>query len=93
MKEELLKGLTPEQIEKVKACKGQEELLKLAKQEGIELTSDQLEAVSGGCGSSMPFCPRCDAPESRCKRIYNKYPYDWRCKDCGYEWEINTRNF
>ena len=51
VKKELLTGLTPEQIEKVKACKGQEELLKLAKKEGIELTSEQLEAVSGGCST------------------------------------------
>lgn len=51
-KQELLNGLTPEQIEKVKACKSQEELLKLAKKEGIELTSEQLEAVSGGVCSS-----------------------------------------
>ena len=52
MRKELLKGLTPEQIEKVKACKGQEELLKLAKEEGIELTEEQLQAISGGCGTS-----------------------------------------
>ncbi len=38
MKKDLLKGLTEEQITKVKACKNQEELLALAKQEGIELT-------------------------------------------------------
>ena len=36
MKEELLKGLTKEQIVKVKACKSQEEILALAKEEGIE---------------------------------------------------------
>jgi len=52
VKKELLKGLTPEQIEKVKACKGQEELLKLAKGEGIELTEEQLQAISGGCGTA-----------------------------------------
>ena len=52
MKKELLKNLTEEQIAKVKECKNQEELLKLAKEEGIELTSEQLEAVSGGVCSS-----------------------------------------
>ena len=53
MKEELLKGLTKEQIAKVKQCKNHEELLALAKQEGIELTDEQLEAVNGGsCSSS-----------------------------------------
>jgi len=56
MKKELLDGLTPEQVEKAKACKSQEELLVLAKEEGIELTKEQLEAVSGGftCGYTNP---------------------------------------
>lgn len=54
MKEELLKGLSEEQIAKIRECKSQEELLKLAKEEGIELTDEQLEAVSGGgaCSST-----------------------------------------
>ena len=55
MKNDLFKGLTEEQIAKVKACKNSEELLALAKREGIELTDEQLEAVSGGaCSSSKP---------------------------------------
>ena len=37
MREELLKGLTEEQIDKVKKCKSPEEILSLAKQEGVEL--------------------------------------------------------
>ena len=58
MREELLKGLTEEQIERIKNCKGQEEILKIAKEEGVELTDDQLEAVSGGCGFVEPTnCP------------------------------------
>ena len=53
MKEELLKGLTEEQIAKIKECKNQEELLKLAKEEGIELSDEQLAAVNGGvCSGS-----------------------------------------
>ena len=36
MKKELLKGLSEEQIAKVKACKNNEELLVLAKAEGIQ---------------------------------------------------------
>ena len=52
MKQDLFKGLSEEQIAKVKACKSQEELLKLAKEEGIELNDEQLEAVSGGVCSS-----------------------------------------
>ena len=42
MKNELLKGLSEEQIAKVKACKNNDELLALAKEEGIELTDEQL---------------------------------------------------
>ena len=63
MKEELLKGLTKEQIAKIKACKNQEEVLKVANEEGIELTNEQLEAVSGGCytDSKPAVCPKCGA--------------------------------
>ena len=53
MKKELLKGLTEEQIAKVKACANTSDLLALAKDEGVELTSEQLEAVNGGgCSKS-----------------------------------------
>ena len=52
MKQELLKGLTKEQIAKVRACKSQEELLELAKAEGVELSDEQLNAISGGACSS-----------------------------------------
>ena len=48
MRKELLKGLTEEQIKKVEACKSSEEILALAKSEGVKLSDEQLEAVSGG---------------------------------------------
>ena len=51
MKQDLLKGLTEEQIARVKACKNSDELLEMAKKEGIELTDEQLEAISGGACS------------------------------------------
>ena len=40
--------LTPEQMEKARACKDASELVALAQTEGIELTDEQLDAVSGG---------------------------------------------
>lgn len=40
--------LTPEQQEKAKTCKTPEDVLAFAKEEGVELTDDQLEALSGG---------------------------------------------
>ena len=60
MREELLKGLSKEQLAKAKNCKNKNELLDLAKEEGIELTEEQLEAVSGGaCSSMFITCPWC----------------------------------
>ena len=51
--QEILKGifdnLTDEQKEKAKACKNQDELMKLAGEWGIELPDEALDAVSGGC--------------------------------------------
>ena len=40
--------LTPEQQEKLKACKAPEELIELAKQEGYELSDAELEGIAGG---------------------------------------------
>lgn len=60
MNKELFKGLNEEQITKIKACKSNEEILKFAKEEGIELSEDQLEAVSGGaCSRGGVECPYC----------------------------------
>ena len=60
MNDDLFKGLTEEQIAKAKACKNSEEMLELAKNEGIELNDEQLAAVSGGCGSGDDKnCPKC----------------------------------
>lgn len=51
MRADLLKGLSQEQIQKVNACKSPQEILELAKKEGVQLTDEQLEAISGGgCG-------------------------------------------
>ena len=90
MKKELLKGLTEEQIAKVKACNNSDELLTLAKAEGIELTDEQLTAISGGGACSVisdigdklnPFdCPKCGSNDV--KKDGNKYT----CKKCGHSW-------
>jgi hypothetical protein len=84
MKQELLKGLTEEQIDKVKACKNNEELLKLAKEEGIELTDEQLEVVSGGgCNSyDEPKCPICGSDDNVIL-VEHGALYHWRCTACN----------
>ena len=88
MREELLKGLTEEQIAKLKECKNQEEVLKLAKEEGIELTDDQLEAVSGGC-SGVECCPKCGSKNLQTHPytlLDHELTYDVVCLDCHYRW-------
>lgn len=86
MKRELLKGLSEEQIAKVKACKNQEEILKLAKQEGIELTEEQLASISGGCGTYTVRCPKCGSNiiVEDCVG-----PKEYYCNNCGHEFNDN----
>lgn len=94
MKQDLLKGLTKEQIAKAKACKNHDELLELAKKEGVELTDEQLEVISGGgaCSAISSFgdkinpwdCPKCGA--NRPVKDGNKYT----CEKCGYTWTDNS---
>lgn len=40
--------LTPEQLEKAKACESPEDILALAAEEGYELSDEQIESISGG---------------------------------------------
>ena len=94
MRKELLKGLTDEQIEKASHCKNEAELLALAKEEGIELTEEQLKSVSGGnCVQGTVVregtCPMCK------KRAIGEFvettPGDGRyhfvCQNCGHDWK------
>ena len=53
-------GLSDDLKKKVTECKTAEELMELAKSEGIELTDEQLDAISGGYNwlcSSLSSCP------------------------------------
>jgi len=40
--------LTPDQMEKARTCRSSDDLVELAKSEGIELTDEQLDTVAGG---------------------------------------------
>jgi hypothetical protein len=92
-KKELLKGLTEEQVAKVRACKNSDELLALAKAEGVKLTDEQLEVVAGGGACSVISdigdkinpndCPKCG------KNGPKKDGYKRTCKKCGYVWYVD----
>ena len=68
--------LTEEQKAKAKACKTTEELLALAKEEGMELSADELESISGG------------VEWSKCNHWENGFCYTEGCdsKECT-RWE------
>ena len=89
----MLKGLSEEQIKKVEACKSSEEILSLAKAEGVELTDEQLEAVSGGrCLPNLKRCPNCDSDNwsDECKEINHINYRIFKCNDCGHKWKEET---
>ena len=93
MNKDLVKGLTKEQIAKVKACKNSDELLALAKAEGVELTEEQLTAINGGGACSFvsdagdflnPFdCPECGS--NKVEAVKGKGNL-FECKGCGFRW-------
>ena len=86
MKEELLKDLSEEQIAKIKACKNTEEMLAVAKEEGVQLNDEQLEAVSGGvCTAPEIKCPKCGCTKLSSFMQYSGYTYI--CTNCNYKWD------
>ncbi len=97
MRKELLKGLTDEQIKKIEACKDSSEILALAKEEGMELTDEQLEAVSGGgCLDPTTKCPECGSKSV--SETVDEYEnptsgggvttvWKYKCRKCGHKWK------
>ena len=61
---ELYNGLSDDLKKKAMECRTAEELMSLAKTEGIELTDEQLDAISGG------FEWICD--EDTCEEYYDQ---------------------
>ena len=57
-----LDDLTPELREKLAQCKTPEDILALAKTEGIDMTDEQLDFISGGINVNWTWkgapCPR-----------------------------------
>ena len=81
-------NMTPEQIEKLKACETPEEVQAMIKSEGIRLTPEQLQAMSGGWdGTSTARSQRCPS----CSAI-NWTSSSYRrtnCEMCGAELDPN----
>lgn len=59
------KNLTEEQKERAMALKSPEEMLEFAKNEGIEITDEQLEGVAGGWNGVLEECDAAGDPDYR----------------------------
>lgn len=49
------KELTEEQRERIRSCETPEELQALAREEGFELSDEELSALAGGADQCAPF--------------------------------------
>ncbi|MCR4870422.1 MAG: Nif11-like leader peptide family natural product precursor [Atopobiaceae bacterium] len=56
-----LESLSPELLEKAKACKTAEELTALAKEAGLELSEEELSSIAGGLLLEDLTCFRYDS--------------------------------
>ena len=83
--EEYIKDLTPEQLEKARACKTKDELMELAAEEDIEIPMEVLESVAGGCDSYELYCKDCGS-----KDIGFDYAERLRCCNC-HSYNIRRR--
>ena len=66
------KNLSPELRDKARECKTPEEILALAKEEGYELSDEELQAVSGGIEwtCSDDTCPGFNScPDDTCPPV------------------------
>ena len=77
--------LTPEQLAKTKACRTPEDILMLAKEEGYELTNEELEQITGGTADWFETgnytCPNCG------NQIFTQPGYV-KCPECGNEFHV-----
>ena len=96
--EEIIKRLSPELQEKVRACKSTEELVALGKEHAADLTPEELEAVAGGTGGSpkncgKDKCPKCGSTNVIVTGEQQELGYirvHEKCKDCGYKWYFDV---
>jgi len=80
--------LTPEQQERIQACTTPEEVFALAREQGHELTEEEIDAISGGDNAwgnkpkNVPTaCPNCGSQTIR------EIALGYTCHDCGKHFE------
>ena len=90
-----IKDLSPEQQEKAKACNTPEEILELAKEEGFELSPEQLDAIAGGNGEGTAWnnctpCPNCGSEWTRMLNASDTNPVWMKCAECDYVFAVTA---
>ena len=86
--------LSSEQADLARSCKSPEERLSFIKESGIELTDEQLEAISGGlppsapevvCQGQYPYHDDVETGRTRPGRYFGDiWPdVEYRCRRCG----------
>ena len=81
------KDLSPEQMERA-AGKSPEEIIALAKAEGVELSQAQLEDIAGGGwfpdSALEKGCPKCGSKDVHVSSVGQTMVYT--CNACGHKW-------
>ena len=86
--------LSAELREKANACNTPEELMSLVKEEGVELSDEDLDKISGGWGndggssSASVTCVNCGSTnvEGKSVRAGDSYFEEYTCRNCGATW-------
>ena len=80
-------GLSEEKKDLIANCDTAEEVFDLLKQEGVELTDEQLESVAGGHETSWTgsaICPRCGSTHTYRFRVNGGDKLYSKCYNCYY---------
>ena len=92
--EEYIRELSPELQEKARACESADELLSLAKEAGVAVPDEALEAIAGGREHNPKNCrkmecPKCGSTNLESWPIFKDGITEWhyKCKSCGHEWD------
>ncbi len=75
--------MTPEQLEEVKSLQTPEEMFAYAKDNGIDLTEEEMDSISGGDWFLSARCPKCKSKNVVITSQALKHIRGF-CKDCRY---------
>ena len=87
--ERYIATLEPALQEKFRACDSAEDMLNVAKKEGLELPDEALDTVYGGCGTSYTYeiddydiCKVCSSRVTLRSVGHNGFPNVYYCPTC-----------